>query len=182
MANEVDKNQISDSSIVEEAELSSTGLSGLPYSTGLVISIVDSITKKITLSSGDFNEPRTQELDHIVISGGSAVGNYTIDEVLSDTEATVKESIVNASSGTIEVFYRSGAEISGFDPTDSQFDVSVDTVKKALDNIKKGAIKGNNLTHFLVDDDLDLPANNTTLLASPSFDGCLNIDGEGYIL
>jgi hypothetical protein len=136
MVNSLHKEQIADSSIVEEDELASTGTLGSAYSSSLVVSNIDSVTKTITISSGDLKDPRVQNLDIIVIVGGLAAGEYTVDTIISDKIFTVNETIPNATSGSIGVFYRSGAEITGYDPSDSIiFGPSENTVKKALDSI-----------------------------------------------
>jgi hypothetical protein len=131
MINELDLRQINDASIVEEAELRSKGLAGSPFSSGLVIASVTASTKTILLSSGDFNEPRAQENDILVITGGAAAGIYTIDEVKGDLELTVKEDTVDATSGTVDLYYRSGAAIAGVD--DTELDYQADNVQEALE-------------------------------------------------
>lgn len=180
MANELDKGMIRDSAIVEEDELSSKGIVGTAYSTVSIVSVVTG-TKTVTIT-GDLAEPRVQNKDLLVITGGLAAGNYSVNEVISETIFTVNEVIPNASSGSIDFFYRSGAEVTGIDYSTTKFDPSTGTIQEALNQIKKSSIKGHALPHVLVNDDLDLPVDNTTILASPSFDGCLNIDGEGYII
>lgn len=176
MVNKVDKEMIDDSSIVEESELASTGTSGLPFSTFVISSVVGS-TKTINISSGDFNDPRLQENDIIRIVSGLAIGSYSVDEIISDTVITVKQTILDAPSGGLEAFYRSGAELTGFDTTNSVFDPNIKTVQEALDSIKKNAVIKRN-----VSGDILIPAGHTSILNSTIFDGEMMIDGEGYII
>lgn len=133
MVNELDKNQIDDASIVEEDELSSKGLAGTPFQSGLSISSVVSATKIITLSSGDLEEPRVQENDIIDITSGVAIGKYTVDEVLDLLEVRVKETILDAASGTMDIYYRSGARQTGVDNSNNDFDH--DNMQECLEEI-----------------------------------------------
>ena len=108
MSNKLSKQDIQDAGIVEEDELKSEGLSGNPFSSNLIVASIVSSTKIIILSSGDFNEPRAAEWDVLKITSGSALGIYSIDIVLDDFTAKVKENIPDATSGDAEIYYQAG--------------------------------------------------------------------------
>lgn len=119
MINQISDEQITDSSIVEENELKSTGLAGSPFSSLSVVSVTAS-TKTIIIT-GDVNSPRIQEDDIVVISGNAASGIYSVDSITDDDTFTVKETILDAAGGTVDFYYRSGAKLTGFDNTISNF-------------------------------------------------------------
>lgn len=103
--------QIEDTDIITNDELgagdqdTSVAASELPYS----ISSVDSSTKTITVSSGNFNNVRPEKGDAVVITNSDAAGTYTLDTQVSETEITVQESIPDASSGDLQIYHPPGA-------------------------------------------------------------------------
>jgi len=139
MTNELTKDDIKDLDIVEEEELASEGLTGSPFSTSLIILSIAAVTKTIVLSSGDFNEPRSSEFDIIKIKSGDALGNYTIDEVIDDITAKVKETIPDATNGEAEIYYRAGTETVGFKNDILNWPLSKNTTQKAIEYVKTNA-------------------------------------------
>jgi len=110
--------QIKDDVIVEESELQSDGTSVITRS--FTVLAVDSLTKKITLAPDpsalvELSTERISKNDIVSITGGLAEGNYTFNEMLSDTEFTVNEDIPNAVSGILLFYFPSGASKVGFD-------------------------------------------------------------------
>jgi len=136
------RNQIDDASIIEQDELAASGMNSSAFRSGLVISSVVASTKTITfVGSGLFTEPRVQPNDIINITTGTAAGRYLIATVVSDTVLTVVETISNASSGGADIYYRSGAFITGFEsePTRANGFTSRN-VQLAIEEAKDGAI------------------------------------------
>lgn len=137
--NLIRRNQIHDESIVEEDELNSSGLAGSPFKSSLTISSVTSSTKTIEFNSSVdlIADPRIQENDILKITSGDAVGEYAVDEIIDEITCTVKEAIPDASSGNGEFYYRNGAKITGFDPTDAGFPAEDLTVYDALKRVRQ---------------------------------------------
>lgn len=139
MVNEISKEQIFDTDIVEEDELSSAGVASTAFLTGLTITNINSGTKQVTFSANDLIEKRVSKYDILVISTGAAAGTYTIDTVVDELNLRVNEAIVSTTSGAAAIYYRSGAQIIGFDPT-STLHAST-TVKGALRELYDKAVK-----------------------------------------
>lgn len=132
--NKISKDQLIDTDIVEHDELISQGIAGTPYVT---VSITSVVSGSITFSG--FLE-RTQQGDILVISGSTAAdGTYTVNQVTNageeDTIITVDEVIVDSTGGTGDLYYQSGAAITGYDNSAGVFPAGTDTVQKALNRV-----------------------------------------------
>ena len=132
----IDSEQIRDDSIVEEVELKSSGLAGLPFLNPITILSTVNSTKIVTVQLPNGNTlkyARVAPDDILVISSGTAVGTYTIVEVLSDTTLSVAEAILDSTSGSASLFYKDGSKIVGFDPTNlPAYNIADKTVYDAL--------------------------------------------------
>lgn len=149
MVNEIYKDLILDADIVEEDELNSTGLSGTPFHSSVSVTSITASTKRVVFdTSVDLLDPRVQEDDILVILSGPAAGTYAVDEIDPDNDysrniLTVKETIVDSGATTANIFYRSGAKITGFDPTSTPTISSLnvqDAIAQANNNSKSGTV------------------------------------------
>jgi len=117
LTNQLSKQQILDSSIVEEDELLSAGESSLtPILSSVNISSITSATKTIIGVSSDFLYNRFQSGDIIKILSGPAIGSYTIQDVIDDETIVVNEAILDSGTTTSDLYFKAGALIVGFDP------------------------------------------------------------------
>ena len=110
------------------------------------ITNVDSGTKTITLEGGSRlqNGWQAQKGDIVEIVGGDAQGDYTIDEVLSQTEMSVVESIPNASSGDVTIYHPPGADQIGVDRRELD-EIEGNTVQENLESLE-GLLGGEGIT------------------------------------
>lgn len=122
MANQLRKSDITDTEFLDQEELTSDG--SFVYLTTSVISTTAS-TKTVVVSLASDGEGLITGEDHpaesgdiVILTGTSgANGQYSIDQVLSDTSFTVVEAILDSTGGSADYHYRAGAKVIGFDPT-----------------------------------------------------------------
>lgn len=135
--------QIGDQFIVEEAELWSDATD--PYSDLYnVVSVVAS-TKTVTVVAPsmpvtELVTDRIQEGDLVKITGGDAAGTYSVDQVIGDTSFTVKDTIPDATSGSLQFYFRAGSEITGFNNTVLSWPLTLNTVQKAIEYLGAGGL------------------------------------------
>ena len=145
---------LNDEELVGTEELLADGT--VDIFTGATVVSTTTGTKVVVLSGVDlFREPeQLEEFDKVTLSGTSpdVDGDYTVDEVLTLTSFSVKESIGTSTGGTCTAKYPSGARKVGFDPT-GLTNVTETNVQEAIEELDS-AVSGGGLmvgSHRTVD-------------------------------
>ena len=89
-----------------------------PSLTGLPVTSTSSITKNIYVTTGTFQKYKVNINDIAVITGGAAVGEYTVSGINDQQQITVYENIADTSGvGTLSIYNPVAASKIGVDPT-----------------------------------------------------------------
>ena len=109
----LNRNQVGDVDIVEEAELASNA--DVLFAGAFAIVSVTASTKTVVLAPGtELSTERVQSGDIVRITGGAASGTYSYNAMVDDVSFTVNEPILNASSGSVNFYYPIGSKKVGF--------------------------------------------------------------------
>lgn len=153
MPGTISRSDVSDVDFVDAEELLSDG-NDIYKSSVTVVSVV-SATKTVTVSGGlEYDDFQVRPDDVVDIESNVAAGTYTVDSVVSDTQFTVKESIVDATGGTADFKYRAGALSVGVDSSNMVFSSS-SNLQSVLEDLDYGLSSGHetlrHLIHFIDD-------------------------------
>ena len=107
----IDHELLNDASSLGNDELLSDG--NTSFQTGNIVSTTSST--KVVEISGYSIANKLESGDKLVIAGSAAAGTYTVDQIISDEEFSVVESIVDSSSGTYSLYYKPGEKLVGVD-------------------------------------------------------------------
>jgi len=109
---------LSDTELVDAAELVATGLSN--FRSGTTIVSTTSGTQRVVLASGAdivHGDDPVDVGDKCIIAGTAAAGTYTVAAVIDDVTFDVVEAIVTTTGGTAAFRFIPGAKNVGVDPT-----------------------------------------------------------------
>lgn len=180
--NRIRGRQIADSDFVSEDELASRWKShdigeehGFQNIFPVAIDSVDGVSRTIVAGNARFKSWQAQKGDIVEIVGGAADGDYTVDEVISQTEIKVVEPISAASSGDLTIYHPPGAEQVGV-RNDQWTNLSGDNVQEVLGdvdtqlgNISGGGVGGsdsNGISFISIAFDGVAPEGISTLISS----------------
>lgn len=145
--NQLSVDQILDTAIVEEDELKSTGVTGTPYLSSVAVLSVVSSTKTVNFIGEPLLLDRISQGDLLKIISGISVGVYTVDVVL-DNSIVVVEDIPDSTSTICDFYYPNGATRVGFDPSDTMYDSTDNTVYKALLRVMSPSAVSSGVFHW----------------------------------
>jgi hypothetical protein len=153
----ISRADVSDVDFVDARELLSDGTDA--YKSSVSITSVVGSTKTVTVSGGlEYTDDPVRAKDRVDISGNDAAGSYVIASVISDTQFTVSETIVDATGGTAAFRYPPGSESVGVDPTNLSFSSSTN-LQAVLEDIDISPTESHSalkqLIHFIDDGPTD---------------------------
>lgn len=149
MPGTISRSDVSDLEFVDAQELLSDGTNC--YKASVSVTSVVGSSKTVTVSGGlEYGDDPVRPKDIITISGNAAAGTYTVASVLSDTQLTVTESIVDAVGGTATFQYPPGASSVGVNPSQLTYSIK-NTLQGVLEDISLSIHSDNGRLIFKTD-------------------------------